>query len=619
MRHAQSKASRPRVEGLSYLETRSVRPATLVDYQRRLHALTVWLGFNPVLMLNLVILDSLMVDYLEDLFDMGKGIDSGIRAIAALRFFHPLIGRGQVGILTRAARALKGWHAAAPPLQRMPIPLEGWKGTDGPQTFSPVRLLSTTGGERRIEGQTAHSSPAGGSNRGRVPQLGHSASSQRGSPTRQDKRFRCVRDHRLGFVDGATAQNVGAEQGGERSTLARFARGDLQILHDGHISPQSRPHGVEPLQSQTRGSYPRRASKTEVAHGGEAARSLGIGYIGQAVREAGSHAVRVGKDSCSSPAIWCEHHQSATRPPQVSAHASSQQAWNQRITKRMRREKTAKPSFPKRLSGSEILRKLFRSASKPNSRRIFLDLFSGCGKVSAYLVKEGHAGIAVDTCVDHRLDLSDEGVLNVIRGWIQGGCVRGIWLATPCSSWSRARHGPVGSSWGPLRSSYHIWGIPNLSSRDQAKIRHGNATVRATCHIIRCAVQFKVPCFLENPAGSMMWQAPPIKKLCMHRSSQVFITDFCQHHARWRKRTRVQAWFDQDVPQFHLQCHGRAGICSRTQKHHIILKGQDPVSGQLWTQLAQPYPGRFAAAAARALIVSAETQDDFHLRARFCN
>ena len=100
--------------GLTYLEARSVRAPTLKDYQARISQFEDWMGMNPVLFSDLQELDNRLLEYLEQLFEVGKGIDQTIRVVAAVQFLT----------LPRTSRALKGWTHAAPPQQRMPIPLE---------------------------------------------------------------------------------------------------------------------------------------------------------------------------------------------------------------------------------------------------------------------------------------------------------------------------------------------------------------------------------------------------------------------------------------------------------------------------------------------------------------
>ena len=176
---------------------------------------------------------------------------------------------------------------------------------------------------------------------------------------------------------------------------------------------------------------------------------------------------------------------------------------------------------------------------------------------------------------------------------------------------------PVGSSWGPLCNNQYIYGIPGLASHDRHMIHVGNCTMSCTARLIRLCCKFKVPCFLENPAGSMMWHAPPILRLCRHFDSRCCVCDFCQYGARWRKRTRIQTWNAPELPSLNHKCQGHKGICSRTHRHHIVLKGQDPVSKQLWTQIAQPYPKYFAVEAAKSMIHSHECQSNFQLKRFF--
>ena len=159
--------------------------------------------------------------------------------------------------------------------------------------------------------------------------------------------------------------------------------------------------------------------------------------------------------------------------------------------------------------------------------------------------------------------------------------------------------------------------VANLSIRDQEKVRIGNATMSATAQIIRLAKQGFVPTFLENPASSMLWLAPQIDRLCGFSSSRKFICDFCQYGARWRKRTRIQGWHTQDHEQLTRICHGHGGICSLSKKYHIVLKGQDPTSKQLWTHLAQPYPLKFAQLAAQCLADSFEHIRSYQLKLKF--
>ena len=263
-----------------------------------------------------------------------------------------------------------------------------------------------------------------------------------------------------------------------------------------------------------------------------------------------------------------------------------------------------------------ILQRAFTAALKKaqhDRRRLFLELFSGRGGVSSQLIKKGHGVLSFEIRAGPQFDLLNPRVEKIIIGWITSGCVAGVWLGTPCSSFSRARHGPEGSSWGPIRNASHIWGIPNLSSRDRAKIQLGNACAKFSCRIITLCNSLGVPALLENPRTSMLWKVPPLQRLLRAPTCVMNSTDFCQHGTRWRKRTGVAGWHVGTIPILNRRCSGRKGMCSRSGLHHIVLKGTDKASGLLWTVLAEPYPPSFAAAAASALITASDQQHLGHL------
>ena len=111
--------------GMTYLEARSVREPTRRDYQKRFNQFMVWLGSLMINFNDPTQVDNILVEYLQDLFDSGVKLDSGIRIHAAIRFFHPHLGKSASGSLPRCLRALRGWKNADPPLQRMPLPIEG--------------------------------------------------------------------------------------------------------------------------------------------------------------------------------------------------------------------------------------------------------------------------------------------------------------------------------------------------------------------------------------------------------------------------------------------------------------------------------------------------------------
>ena len=189
-------------------------------------------------------------------------------------------------------------------------------------------------------------------------------------------------------------------------------------------------------------------------------------------------------------------------------------------------------------------------------------------------------------------------VLKLLVGWISSHCISAVWLGTPCNSWTQARRGPPGSSWCRIRSRSHILGLPNLRPQDVHKIQHGNATAAASARIIKACINHHVPCVPENPGSSPIFHSPYIAPLIAHSESTSVTLDCCQLQARWRKRTRLVAWNMPHVTELEKRCQGRQGLCSRTSQRHITLEGVDPVSKQLWTKIAEPYPTSFCRKAA---------------------
>eukprot|EP00972_Heterocapsa_arctica_P032630 4806204-Heterocapsa_arctica.AAC.1 len=83
-------------------------------------------------------------------------------------------------------------------------------------------------------------------------------------------------------------------------------------------------------------------------------------------------------------------------------------------------------------------------------------------------------------------------------GWLLSGCIRGALLRTTCTSWSRARRGPIGSLWGPVRTDSHLFGLRNLSLKDHMKVLNGNQTMRQSAQFTRACANLHVPVLLEK-------------------------------------------------------------------------------------------------------------------------
>ena len=452
--------------------------------------------------------------------------------------------------------------------------------------------------------------------------LGNSVASSRRTDSWEDGRLRRLNHSGLRFLDVSPPFKTSAGKEAKRQPLVEVTfRTSGAFQPSGRIS-QSAKTGSHPLRTEAWRGNPRRVVTAPIDVGGEAAREVEFGCVPETVCQRSQAPNRVGKGSPK-----CKDLRSSD-PGRVTSFSHETQLgaegtkWNSNVTHRMRQRGRQHRVGPKSLSGSSVLKKLFKDVSRKHRgsfHGVFLDIFSGDGSVAKFLTQNGFPVISIDINLDPRFDVLDPQVAKIILGWIRSRCVLGVWVATPNISWSRARHGPLGSSWDPMRTNSHIFGVPNLGVNDQEKVRIGNHTMKFTAQIITSCVHQRTPCFLENPNHSMMWLAPPIKHLCAHRVSRSFVCDFCQYGARWRKRTRIQSWFGCGDSDLSRQCSGHNGVCSRTHKHHIILKGQDPISKQLWTHLAQPYPKTFGAVAGKALVNSFQNMHTFHLKQVYGN
>eukprot|EP00959_Pyramimonas_sp_CCMP1952_P120763 2524864-Pyramimonas_sp.AAC.1 len=67
------------------------------------------------------------------------------------------------------------------------------------------------------------------------------------------------------------------------------------------------------------------------------------------------------------------------------------------------------------------------------------------------------------------------------------------------------------------------------------------------------------------------------------------------------KPTRISAWLSPSLHSLQKICNCRHGLCSRTQKPHIVLTGKAP-GGKNWTALAASYPPRLAQSDAKLMI-----------------
>lgn len=218
-----------------------------------------------------------------------------------------------------------------------------------------------------------------------------------------------------------------------------------------------------------------------------------------------------------------------------------------------------------------------------------LELFSGCGRFSKAIRKRLLHLFCVEVDIAHgpQFDLNSHRIQQEIINLLKSHQVKFIWMGTPCNSWSRARKWD-GRGPGPLRDDHEgLMGLPNLSDKDQHKVKLGNALMRFSAKIFRICMALDIPVVLENPHTSRIWLSAPIRHLLQHPLTSYDFSDFCQDGTPWRKRTGFMS-YGLDLRYAVRHCSGPRGICSRTGLQHQHLQGA--VNGQFMTLAAQPYP-----------------------------
>ena len=251
---------------------------------------------------------------------------------------------------------------------------------------------------------------------------------------------------------------------------------------------------------------------------------------------------------------------------------------------------------------TQPLRALLKEALKLATKRtsqVFLEVFAGEGVLANQIRKMGFGVVSIDIKKGPRHDVCNPHIRRLILGWIRSGVVVGVWLGTPCTTWSIAYTTPQ------VRSLEHIYGLPGLNDKQAAAVALGNRTMTFSCTVIHVCLSVACPVLLESPGSSRMWHAPPLARLLARATADV-LSDYCQFGTRWRKRTRVVGWCCGSADALNKRCCGHKGICSKTKQPHIQLSGSPTGSSKLWTLIAEPYPRPWAAAAARLLVDSAE-------------
>ena len=147
-----------------------------------------------------------------------------------------------------------------------------------------------------------------------------------------------------------------------------------------------------------------------------------------------------------------------------------------------------------------------------------LDLFSGSRIAAQELAnRTGHWVLTYDILHSPTEDLLDPVVQRSIETMLLAGCFLSLTAGPVCASFSRAVR-PV------VRSAQFPEGLAGISPNMQVKVRQGNAMASWLADLVAKVIQLQLPFWIENPAGSFLWQQPSWATLA--QQIQSFITDY---------------------------------------------------------------------------------------------
>ena len=251
-----------------------------------------------------------------------------------------------------------------------------------------------------------------------------------------------------------------------------------------------------------------------------------------------------------------------------------------------------------------LKRRLRQALCSKRSRRVVLELFAGSAHLTEAVKRRGLSALALDLSRGAAEDHLSREFRSVLQGWLASRVAGAVWLGTPCTTWTQAlRH--------PLRTRARPMGRADLLPHEAAKVRVGNRTFHFSCDVIELCLELRIPVFMENPAGSMIWKARRLQRLIRQPGCQLTTFDCCQYGSPWRKRTSVAAWGAVDLSRLQRRCAGRRGLCSRTNRPHVILTGHS--DGVHLTAQAAAYPPPFCREVSKLIEHSMHLQSHRHL------
>ena len=279
----------------------------------------------------------------------------------------------------------------------------------------------------------------------------------------------------------------------------------------------------------------------------------------------------------------------------------------------------------------EALSISFLGTGCPNAERIFLEIFSGDGLLTATVRKKDvRCGPGVDIvrgqdfdltapctqrviphivyipplpcphslpigpicgrAASQEFDLTEPCTQRVILSWIRDGRIWCVWLGTPCSVWCIARRGVCNQT------------------KAEAKDRLGILFAMFSVEVIQTCLEHGIVFALENPATSRLWCFPPMTRALSDSRVKQVTFHACRFGAASKKPTMIAGTLP-GLYELGKLCHGTS-----TKHMHVKLSGtvtatfRGKTASVPKTVLAGAYTPELCAEISRLVVQAADTQ-----------
>ncbi|CAE8612690.1 unnamed protein product, partial [Polarella glacialis] len=192
-----------------------------------------------------------------------------------------------------------------------------------------------------------------------------------------------------------------------------------------------------------------------------------------------------------------------------------------------------------------------KAAPTSQQPKYFLELFSGSGVLTTAFKQAGCNVLpACEILNGVQFDLTRHSTQEALLRLLRTGRVWYVHMGTPCTVWSRARHG-----------------LTNMA-RARAKETVGVELALFSVAVARLASSLNIWWSIENPRSSRLWNFHPVSELLQLPHTHWFHWDMCMYDSPNKKPTATMT-----------NCPSLAGLARACQggRKHLVLRGTERV------------------------------------------